>query len=70
MTEAGLAVVVGATGTIGQAVIRRRGLDVWVIRRPGEHEDSACGGDGGGHGGEVRPQEAHERRIGRAPPAR
>jgi NAD(P)-dependent dehydrogenase (short-subunit alcohol dehydrogenase family) len=42
MTEAGLAVVVGATGTIGQAVIRRltrRGLPVLAVARG--HDDLA-----------------------------
>ena len=48
MTEAGLAVVVGATGTIGQAVIRRltgRGLPVLAVARGRDDLDKLASAD-------------------------
>jgi NAD(P)-dependent dehydrogenase (short-subunit alcohol dehydrogenase family) len=48
MTEAGLAVVVGATGTIGQAVIRRltrRGLPVLAVARGQDDLDKLASAD-------------------------
>ena len=48
MTDAGQAVVVGATGTIGQAVIRRltrRGLPVLAVARGQDDLDKLAAAD-------------------------